>query len=104
MDKIVSLNGLIRALAQLRGNALLAMETSGRSAVSKEDIDRLDSSAADGLGIVLEHAECKPLGSAPSPTGATMAALKERLPASDATEAHAFLVELHTRTHGWLTT
>ncbi|HWB06102.1 MAG TPA: hypothetical protein VG796_23980 [Verrucomicrobiales bacterium] len=104
MDKTVSLNGLMVALAQLRGNALLALETSGGSAVSQRDIDRLDAIAAGGLGIALEHVECTPLGSAPSPSGATMAALKESLPERDAIEAHGFLVDLHTRTHGWLTT
>jgi hypothetical protein len=103
VNKPVSLDGLMSGLAQLRSNALLAVKTSAGIAVSQADVDRLDAIATGAFGITLRKVESAPLGSAPKPDGPTMGALLERLPHDAAIDAHAFLVDLHTRTHNWLT-
>jgi hypothetical protein len=103
MDETVRLTGLMAALAQLRSNAELAVETSRGIAVSRADVERLDAIAGEAFGVPLARVVDVPLGSAPKPNGRTMNALLERLPQDAATEAHAFLVDLHHRTHDWLT-
>jgi hypothetical protein len=103
MDKTVGLDGLMTALAQLRSNAVLAVKTSGGTAASRTDVERLDAIAARVFEVPLRMIESAPLGSAPKPDGPTMAVLLDRLPPDVASEALAFLVDLHHRVHDWLT-
>jgi hypothetical protein len=92
---------VIASLAQLRTNAVLALRTSGAHAVAKEDIDRLDAIVAGVFGNIPPELDYAPLVSIPQPNGVILKALTERLPATDAEAAHAFLVDLHQRTRDW---
>jgi hypothetical protein len=52
----------MEGLAQLRSNAVLAVKTSRGRAVSKADVQRLDSIAAGAFGVALHQVESAPLG------------------------------------------
>jgi hypothetical protein len=103
MDSLAGQKGVAASLSQLRTNALLAFRTSGGRAVSKTDIDRLEAIITRAFGAAPSEFEYTPLGSIPKPDGPILKALTERLPAMDAEKAHAFLVDLHHRTHDWFT-
>ena len=93
---------LLLTLAHLRSNGLLALETSGGSAVSVEDISRLEALANGLLGLSLEGIDCIHMGAGPEASHLRLGSLAGLLSEEEAAASQAFLLDLHRRVHAWL--